>query len=129
MKLVSARVTNFRCVEDSGEFTLDQVTCLVGKNESGKTSLLKAIHGVNPWDFQAGALDKERDYPRRYLLDYDQRHGGDEATMVVARWKLDEGDRSALEEVFGETARHIDEFNTTRSYGWSCPSSVARLVD
>jgi hypothetical protein len=37
MRLTGARVTNFRCVLDSETFTIDpQVTCLVGKNESGK---------------------------------------------------------------------------------------------
>jgi len=133
MKLVSARVTNFRCVEDSGEFGLDQVTCLVGKNESGKTSLLKALQGVNPWNSGDRAFDKERDYPRRYLLDYEQRHGGEEAEIVVARWKLDDGDKAALEAVFGETTRHIDEFTTIRNYGstnntWSIAVDEAKIT-
>ena len=116
MKLISARVTNFRCVEDSEEFGLDQVTCLVGKNESGKTSLLKALYGINPWTSSDRGFDKERDYPRRYLLDYEQRHDGEEAEIVVVRWKLDQDDKAALDEIFGETARHIDEFTTTRRY-------------
>jgi hypothetical protein len=38
-KLKSGHVTNLRCIDDSCEFTLDQVTCLVGKNESGKAAL------------------------------------------------------------------------------------------
>lgn len=117
MKLISARVTNYRCIEDSGEFGLDQVTCLVGKNESGKTSLLKALNGVNPWNAGERALDKERDYPRRYLLDYEQRHDGQEADVARVRWKLDDSDKAALKEVFGEAAGHLDEFETTRSFG------------
>ena len=44
MRLLKIRVQNFRCVEDSQEFSLSDVTCLVGKNESGKTALLKALH-------------------------------------------------------------------------------------
>lgn len=116
MRLVSARVTNFRCIEDSGEFRLDQVTCLVGKNESGKTSLLKALHGMNPWNSGEGAFDKERDYPRRYLLDYEQQHGDEEAKIVVARWKLDEEDKAALANVFGGTTSHIEYFETTKAY-------------
>jgi predicted ATP-dependent endonuclease of OLD family len=43
MQLRKARVTNFKIVEDSNEFTVDRVTCLIGKNESGKTALLDAI--------------------------------------------------------------------------------------
>jgi predicted ATP-dependent endonuclease of OLD family len=41
MKLAKAQITNYRCVDDSGEFSLNQTTCLVGKNESGKTTLLR----------------------------------------------------------------------------------------
>jgi predicted ATP-dependent endonuclease of OLD family len=92
MKLVAAQVTNYRCIEDSGEFNLNQVTCLVGKNESGKTSLLKALNSISPWNAEDGRLDKERDYPRRHLLDYETRHDGDEAAVVRARWRLDNGD-------------------------------------
>ena len=38
MKLVKARVQNYRSVEDSGEFEVGEMTCLVGKNEAGKTA-------------------------------------------------------------------------------------------
>jgi energy-coupling factor transporter ATP-binding protein EcfA2 len=74
IKLVSAHITNFRCVKDSEEFTLDQVTCLVGKNEAGKTTILKALYGIKPWDSTENQYDRERDYPRRYLTDYEERH-------------------------------------------------------
>ena len=116
MKLLSARVTNFRCVEDSGEFGLEQVTCLVGKNESGKTSLLKAIQGINPWNPQDRGFDKERDYPRRFLLDYEQRHDGEEAAIVTAKWKLDQEDKAALAAIFGDTTNHLDEFYSVKYY-------------
>ncbi|MCH8193208.1 MAG: AAA family ATPase [Planctomycetes bacterium] len=38
MKLKSVQVKNFRCIEDSTEFSACPVTCLVGKNGAGKTS-------------------------------------------------------------------------------------------
>jgi predicted ATP-dependent endonuclease of OLD family len=117
MKLASVHVKNYRCIEDSAEFNLDQITCLVGKNESGKTSLLKALNSINPWNPEDGRLDKERDYPRRHLLDYETRHDDGEAEVVRARWKLDDSDKQALREVFGVTADHIDAFTTTRRYG------------
>jgi AAA15 family ATPase/GTPase len=43
MKLLSVRVENYRSIEDSEEFTCDEITALVGKNESGKTNILKAL--------------------------------------------------------------------------------------
>ncbi len=48
MILKSVRIENFKCVEDSKEFSLDPVTCLVGKNEAGKTALLQALYKLNP---------------------------------------------------------------------------------
>ena len=51
MKLKKVRITNYRSVEDSGAFeTEDSVTCLVGKNEAGKKTVVKvcaACHGEN----------------------------------------------------------------------------------
>lgn len=48
MQLKSFRITNFRSIVDSGwiELSPDGVTVLVGQNESGKTSILQALHCV-----------------------------------------------------------------------------------
>ena len=48
MRLVQAQVTDFQSVHDSTPFDIGDVTCLVGKNEAGKTALLKAIYRLNP---------------------------------------------------------------------------------
>jgi recombinational DNA repair ATPase RecF len=49
MRLVSARIRMFRNIVDSGviHFAPD-VSCVVGKDESGKTALLQALHRQNP---------------------------------------------------------------------------------
>ena len=60
MKLISARATNFRSVEDSREFTLDRATGFVGKNEAGKTAIFSALAGLNPYE-DVVTFDKERD--------------------------------------------------------------------
>lgn len=39
MKLLKFRVKNFRSVDDSGWIEVDNVTSLIGTNESGKTNL------------------------------------------------------------------------------------------
>ncbi|MGH7005286.1 MAG: AAA family ATPase, partial [Alphaproteobacteria bacterium] len=49
MKFARAEISNFQSVRDSGSFTLGDVTCLVGKNESGKTALLQALYRLNPF--------------------------------------------------------------------------------
>ena len=48
MRLRSFRVRAFRNVIDSGEINVDDVTCLVGKNEAGKSAIMQALHSLNP---------------------------------------------------------------------------------
>ncbi len=102
MKLVEARVTNFRSVEDSGRFDIDQVVCLVGKNEAGKSALLQALAALNPHSSTPQTLDKERDYPRRYLASYDERHPkGAAAVAIETEWALTDEERVEIEERLG----------------------------
>jgi hypothetical protein len=61
MQLIKAHVTNFRSVEDSGPFSLEQVTSLVGKNEAGKSAVLLALGALNPHAATPLIFDKERD--------------------------------------------------------------------
>ena len=56
------RVTNFRSVMDSGFLDLDDVTALIGVNESGKTNLLLPLWKLNPAG--DGAIDPIADYPK-----------------------------------------------------------------
>ena len=74
MRLQKIHVTNFRSVDDSEEFDVDPVTCLVGKNEAGKSAILLALAALNPNKATPVSLDKERDYPRRKLTRYAQLH-------------------------------------------------------
>ena len=37
MRLIKVRVKNYRNIIDSGWVDIDSTTCLVGKNEAGKT--------------------------------------------------------------------------------------------
>ncbi|MCY3920921.1 MAG: AAA family ATPase [Chloroflexi bacterium] len=49
VRLRSFQVKKFRNIVDSGEVTVEkQVTCLVGKNEAGKSALLEALYLFNP---------------------------------------------------------------------------------
>ena len=64
MILESARVENFKCIDDSTEFSIRALTALVGKNESGKTALLKALYRVNPI-LPTEATFQDIEYPRR----------------------------------------------------------------
>jgi len=88
MKLIEAHVTNFRSAEDSEPFSLENITCLVGKNEAGKSAILLALAALNPHPSTPVVFDRERDYPRRHLTAYSQRHKGEEAVAIQTKWKL-----------------------------------------
>lgn len=62
MKLTQFRVTNFRSVSDSGWLDTDDVTALIGVNESGKTNLLLPLWKLKP--AQDGEIKPTSDYPK-----------------------------------------------------------------
>ena len=86
MKLKSVQVQNFKSVDDSTPFDIDQVTCLVGKNEAGKTALLEALYKLNPVEEDAEPFD-ERTFPRRHLTTARQREGQTSANVLRTTWE------------------------------------------
>lgn len=70
MKLIKARVMDYRSVNDSTEFEIEaDKTIAVGANEAGKTALMRALQTVNPPDGEDSALNALRDYPRARYTD------------------------------------------------------------
>jgi energy-coupling factor transporter ATP-binding protein EcfA2 len=138
MKLVKGRVTNFRSVEDSGDFDVSQLLCLVGKNEAGKTAILQALAGLNPHESTPIVYDVERDYPRRHLTEYDVRHKDEEAVVVRTEWELTEREQQQIAKEFGDSALTGGTVKVIRRYNaeqpeWTLPidfgSAVRHLVD
>ena len=126
MKLTRVHVTNFRCIDDSNPVDVGPSTCLVGKNESGKTAFLKALEGLRSVDSGYAEYSKTKNYPRRYLADYDERHEGEEAQVISTVWKLDRDDKDALANELGEGASKVDEVTVSKTYGaseesWTVP--------
>ena len=54
MKALRFRVQNFRNINDSGWISLEPVTTFAGRNEFGKTTLLKAFHKFNRQKYSQG---------------------------------------------------------------------------
>lgn len=68
------QVLNYRNIDDSGWIPLERVTAFVGRNEAGKTALLKALHKFNPAIEEP--YNAQREFPRdRFTAEY--RDGGD----------------------------------------------------
>ncbi len=104
MKLIKAHVTEFKSIQDSTEFDIGEVTCLVGKNEAGKTALLKALYRLNPIISSEDKFDVTDDYPRRAVTDYQDEVDANRrspAQVIAATYELESKDIAAVEESFG----------------------------
>ncbi len=108
MKLTKVRVQNYRSVEDSEEFEIGDLTCLVGKNEAGKTALLSAMRGLRP--SHPFKFDETIDYPRRFATRFDDRHPDGEAEVIRTWWWLEDADKAAVEKRFGLGVLKGDSF-------------------
>lgn len=101
MRLIKARVQNYRSIIDSGEFEIEKLkTILVGPNESGKTVLLQALQQLNkPSDIPG--FDVLRDYPRSLYNDITTGKIKPEDIIVATGYfSLEEEDRALLPEEF-----------------------------
>lgn len=73
LSLIRAQVWKYKCIEDTTPIELsDTVTVLVGKNESGKTAFLEALHKA--MSLSGVKYDYITDYPRKDLVHYQPQH-------------------------------------------------------
>ncbi|MFB8281012.1 AAA family ATPase [Nocardia colli] len=116
MKFVSFRIEKFRNILDSGWVDVDDdVTCLVGKNESGKTAVLHALYRLNP--AYRAEFNRNEHYPR-WQLTRDKRSGIiDDAKVVTGVFELSDDDIKAVEAHLGIGAIKSRRFEFTRGYG------------
>ena len=119
MILKKAHIKEFRSITDSNEFEIGDITCLVGKNESGKTALLQALYRLNPYLNAQEAFDVTDDYPRRDVEDYRVAvENGQRDAAIVAEtiFELDDADAEAVSRVFGESALRSRTLTLSKGY-------------
>ena len=115
MNITRAKVTNYRSIDDSGWVSLDNVTTLVGKNESGKTAFLQALRRLNPVGGANGKFDI-MDYPRKGYVRYKRRHETDPDTVIQAEFKLTREEMSELESRFGPGVLRSPKVIASKNY-------------
>lgn len=114
VRLTSARVQKFRNIVDSGDVAFDDITCLVGLNEAGKTTLLQALLRLNPHDGSKFVV--QDDYPR-WLWKRDERNGEiDGFEPIEATFTLDDDDVAAIEERLGPDTMKSRTVTISRVY-------------
>lgn len=138
MKLIRAHATNYRNIIDSNPVEIGQSTCLVGKNEAGKSAFLKALEGLNSTDKSYVEYGKITNYPRRSFADYVENHVGGDALVMRTFWELDASDVAAITADLGAKALRHRTIEVCKTYEqttttWTVPideaSVVAHLVE
>ena len=114
MKLTKVYIKNYKCIHDSTEFDIADITCLVGKNESGKTAILEALHKFNSFDPPAH-FDRSNDYP------IEVPTGSKLGNIVEATFSLEQEDIEAIEKFITCECVNASEPTITLSRGYSDP--------
>lgn len=112
MKLKQFRVTHFRSVTDSGWVEAENVTALIGVNESGKTNLLLPLWKLKP--ARDGEIQPTSDFPKVLFGDIRAAPGkyqfieadfeiGASAAMIAAKAGISPEDAAIV-----RVSRHFD---------------------
>ena len=101
MILKAAQVRSYKNIYDSELVPIESdITCMIGKNESGKSAFLEALYRLNP--LPSGTrmnFDQLRDYPRRLRGTGSLELSG--VRPIEAVFELENEDIDELEKVFG----------------------------
>ena len=130
MKLTKVQITNYKSLRDSTPFEIGQITCLVGKNESGKTALLRALYKLNPVVPEQDKFDVTDEYPRAEVEEYRQQVESkeiDQAIVVKAGYTLEAEEIAAVEAVYGKGV--LPNATITLSKGYDNQLSVEIETD
>lgn len=131
MKLISAQVQNYKCIDDSEEFEVHQCTCLAGKNESGKTALLQALRRLNPVEESERNFDILMEYPRRRYFEAESGRPSAKDVITTA-WELSREDIDVVEDIVGADALQDRVVKVKRGYDnqttWEIELDTAKIV-
>jgi predicted ATP-dependent endonuclease of OLD family len=127
MYVKSVQVNNFRSIVDSGVVEFDKAfTVLVGKNESGKTAFLKAIHKANSieGDIKYNVID---DYPRKSLIRYQKKHDESPDVVCIITYELSDEEVKKINAEIGVDV--IDNKLFSQSYNYANRATISFRCD
>lgn len=108
MKLEKCRIQNYRCISDSGWVNFDDITVIVGRNESGKTSFLKALWRLNPYLDTGYNIDREWPSGRR-------KEKSPEKVVVEAVFIFSDEEQKEITGIH-DSAKGINSVQISRNY-------------
>lgn len=117
-QLKRIKISHFKNIIKSEVDVDEAVTCLVGKNESGKTSFLEAVNRINPARSNAASeIDVQKQYPA-WLEKRHRRQGKkvDDEKFAVADFELSDAEFAEFNDMFGSGALASKEFGVSVDY-------------
>lgn len=114
MRLIKARVQNYRSIIDTGLFEIEELkTILVGPNEAGKTAILQALQKLSGTD----KFDPLRDFPRSKYNEITTGKVKIENVLVVeGHFKLEDMDLNEIPEGFKEIVYVYKKYLDNKTY-------------
>jgi energy-coupling factor transporter ATP-binding protein EcfA2 len=112
MKLKKFRVKKFRSVQDSGWIDADDVTALIGTNESGKTNLLVPLWKLNP--AKNGEIKPLTDYPRKEY--HEIRATETKPVFITAEFDLQDELVEKLVDLTGASRSDVSVASVSRDF-------------
>lgn len=130
IKLRNVLIENYKSIISTEPFNVDPVTCLVGKNESGKSAVLQALYKLNPTenDEKFVIIDE---YPRNHFTKKEEEH--QKENILTTAWELEEPELDAIKEMFGENALDKSEVTLKKGYDnkyyWDIPANIGKIIN
>lgn len=122
MLLSKFRVTEFRSVQDSGWIDAEQITALIGINESGKTNVMLPLWKLNP--AADGEINLQDDLPRDKYHVY--RNAEQKPIFIRARYSLSSDERAELAKIIRCDQEELSDLIVARdfdgNYSYSFPN-------
>ena len=106
MRLRKFRIQAFRCIHDSGDILVGDLAAFVGRNESGKTTILQALT----------MLDKDEVISELDLCDEMTEHLKSEIRIVEGDFELNQDETEIVKEKFpGLQLKKLKIFRTNKN--------------
>ena len=127
MKLKTVEIKKYKSFEEPQKFDVENdITILVGMNESGKTSALEAIAKTNYFqEDEAFKLNVTHDYPRREKKKMDKSGVTPEA--IICTYEIDENLINEIEDDLGKDTLESTEFSVTTKYNNNNTWSIVKI--
>lgn len=127
MKLKKVEILKYKSFEESQKFDIeDDITILVGMNESGKTSALEAIAKSNYFqDDKSFKFNLTHDYPRKQKKKIDK--SGVTPDAIICTYEIDKHLIDEIESDIGKDTVESTEFNITTKYDNKNSWSIVKI--